>query len=201
MPVVGVLWDVGNVIVRWDPANLYSKIFQEPAVRDRFLSSVCTLAWHLEHDRGVSFEDNRRPLIEKHPEHAEAITAWGERFIEMIDGLIPETVEAMHALAARAVPQFGLTNMPSAAWPNTTPLSPVFGYLKDTVVSGDEGLVKPDPAIFLMAAERAGLNPEQLLFIDDSPVNTGAAAALGFQVLTFTDPASLRPTLESHGLL
>jgi FMN phosphatase YigB (HAD superfamily) len=201
MSVVGVLWDVGNVIVRWDPANLYSKIFQEPAARDRFLSSVCTLAWHTEHDRGVSFEDNRRPLLEKHPEHAEAIHAWEHRFLEMIDGLIPETEAAMHALAARGVPQFGLTNMPSTIWPPTTALSPVFGYLQDTVVSGDEKLVKPDPAIFKLAAKRAGLAPEQLLFVDDSPVNTAAAAALGFHVLTFTDPAALRPTLESHGLL
>ena len=201
MPVVGVLWDVGNVIVRWDPANLYSKIFQEPAARDRFLSSVCTLAWHIEHDRGVSFADNRRPLLAQYPQHAEAIEAWEHRFIEMIDGLIPETVSAMHDLAARDVPQFGLTNMPSTIWPQTTPLSPVFAYLKDTVVSGDEGLVKPDPAIFLLAARRAGLEPGQLLFVDDSAVNTAAAAALGFHVLTFTDPATLRPTLESHGLL
>ena len=201
MAAVGVLWDVGNVITRWDPAVLYSKIFQEPAARDRFLSCVCTTAWHTNHDRGVSFEDNRRPLLERYPEHAEAIVAWETRFMEMCGPVIDETVEAMHALAARGVPQFGLTNMPSAVWASVQTLTPAFAHLRETVVSGDEGMVKPDPAIFLLAAKRAGLAPEQLLFVDDSPVNTAAAAALGFHVLTFTDPAALRPTLESHGLL
>jgi 2-haloacid dehalogenase/putative hydrolase of the HAD superfamily len=155
----GVLWDVGNVIVGWSPRRLYETIFREPAACDRFLSSVCTLDWHIEHDRGVSFRDNAAPLIARHPELEAEIRLWGERFLDMVGPVFAETEAAIHALAARGVPQFGLTNMPSEAWSGVQALSPAFGHFRDTVVSGDEGLVKPDPAIFRLAAERAGMAP------------------------------------------
>lgn len=197
----GVLWDVGNVIVGWSPRRLYEQIFEEPAACDRFLSSVCTLDWHSAHDRGVSFADNAAPLIAQYPEHEVEIRLWGDRFIGMVGPVIAETEAAILALAARGVPQFGLTNMPSEAWPAVTRLSPAFGHFRDTVVSGDEGMVKPDPAIFRLAAERAGMAPQDLLFVDDSAANIEAARALGFHVHRFGDPAHLNPLLVSHGLL
>ena len=196
-----VLWDVGNVVVGWSPRRLYLKIFKEPAACDRFLLSVCTLDWHTEHDRGASFADNAAPLIARYPEHEAAIRAWGERFIETVGPVIAESEAAIHALAARGVPQFGLTNMPSGAWPAVKGLSSAFGHFRETVVSGDEGMIKPDPAIFRLAAERAGMTPSDLLFIDDSATNIAAAAALGFHVHRFGDPAHLIPLLVGHGLL
>lgn len=197
----GVLWDVGNVIVDWSPRRLYLKIFEEPAACDRFLSSVCTLDWHIEHDRGVSFADNAALLIARHPEHEAEIRLWGDRFIDMVGPVIVESEAAIHALAARDVPQFGLTNMPSEAWPAVTDLSTAFGHFRDTVVSGDEKLIKPDPAIFRLAAARAGMAPQELLFIDDSAANIASAEALGFHVHRFEDPAHLNPVLVGHGLL
>lgn len=197
----GVLWDVGNVIVGWSPRRLYDQIFKEPAACDRFLSSVCTLDWHLEHDRGVSFADNAASLIALYPEHEREIRLWGDRFIDMVGPVIRESEAAILALAARGVPQFGLTNMPSEAWPAVTTLSPAFACFRDTVVSGDERLVKPDPAIFRLAAERAGMAPQELLFIDDSAANIASAASLGFHVHRFEDPAHLFPVLVGHGLL
>jgi len=201
MPAVGVLWDVGNVIVRWDPRTLYAKIFQEPAACDRFLSHVCTMAWHGETDRGIPAEENTRRLVEQFPEHEAEIRAWWDRWDEMFSGRIEETHEAMEALAARGVPQFGLTNMAGPVWPTVEPMAPAVRHLKDVVVSGDEGLIKPDPAIYRLACARAGLQPEQLLFVDDSAANIAAADALGFHTLHFTDPAMLTPTLKAHGLL
>jgi 2-haloacid dehalogenase len=198
---VAVLWDVGNVIVRWDPRNLYAKIFQEPAACDRFLSTVCTMAWHGETDRGLPAEENTRRLIADHPYHEAEIRAWWDRWDEMFDGVIPETAEAMEALAARGVPQFGLTNMAGPVWPTITPMAPACRHLRDVVVSGDEGLIKPDPAIYHLACQRAGLTPSQMLFVDDSAANIAAARDLGFHVLHFTDPALLHPVLEGHGLL
>lgn len=196
-----VLWDVGNVIVGWSPRRLYEKLFEEPAACDRFLSHVCTLDWHVEHDRGVSFADNAAPLIARHPEFEHHIRAWGDRFIEMVGPVIGETESAMHALAARGVPQYGLTNMPSEAWAAVQSLSPAFGHLADTIVSGDEKLVKPDPAIYRVVLARTGLEPQDLLFFDDSAANIAAAAALGFHVHRFGDPAAVWPTLIGHGLL
>src|SRR5690606_3649204 len=86
-----VVWDFGNVIVRWDPRTLYSKIFPDPAERDRFLAEVCTPAWHAPTDCGVPFAENCAALIEKHPRHAAEIRAWHERWDEMFSGAIAET--------------------------------------------------------------------------------------------------------------
>ncbi len=201
-PPRAVLWDVGNVIVRWDPRALYAKIFKEPADLDRFLSHVCTLDWHVEHDRGVSFADNAAPLIARFPQHAAEIRAWDERFDEMLSGPIPETVSVIEALAARETPQFALTNMPQSKWPLVQAKSPAhFGHFRDAVVSGDEGVIKPHRRIYEIVLERTGLAAHDLLFIDDSAANIAAAAEMGFHTHHFTDPAALREAVASHGLL
>ncbi len=198
---VAVLFDVGNVIVRWDPRTLYSKIFPDPAECDWFLAEVATIAWHAETDRGLSFAENIALLSARHPKHATHISAWWDRWDEMFSGVISETEAAMHALAARGVPMHGLTNMSVEAWPGVRAMSTVFTHLQTVVVSGAEGLIKPDPAIYALTCERTGLAPHQILFIDDSAANIDAAAAMGFHVHHFTNPAALRPVLEAHGLL
>jgi 2-haloacid dehalogenase/putative hydrolase of the HAD superfamily len=196
-----VLFDVGNVMVRWDPRTLYSKIFPDPAERDRFLAEVCTLAWHAEHDRGVPMARNRGPLIARHPRYEQAILDWDARFDEMLIGVIPETIAAMDALHARGVPLYGLTNMPAEKWDLVQAMSPAFAHFRDVVVSSHEGVIKPDPRAFEIAVARSGFSPSDLLFVDDSPANIEAAHSLGFHVHLFDDPAGLRPALESRGLL
>jgi 2-haloacid dehalogenase/putative hydrolase of the HAD superfamily len=157
--------------------------------------------WHVAHDLGVTFAENRAPLLARFPEHAAHIRAWEERWWEMFSGPIPETEAAIEALAARGVPQFGLSNVSLETLEGTRAMSPAFGRLKDVVASAAEGLIKPDPAIFRLAAERFGFAPEELLFVDDGAHNTEAARAMGFHVHHFTDPAALRPAMESLGLL
>ena len=196
-----VVFDVGNVVVRWDPRTLYSKIFADPAERDWFLANVCTMAWHARHDDGVSFTDNRAPLLAQFPEHEAAILAWEARWWEMFSGPIPETEAAIEALAARSVPMLGLTNMPASVAAGTFAMSPAFGRLQHIVVSGEVGLCKPDPRIFALTAEKAGFAPSELLFVDDSATNTDAAAACGYDVHRFDDPAALAPALKARGLL
>jgi len=201
-PPRAVLWDVGNVIVRWDPRALYAKVFEEPADIDRFLSHVCTIDWHIAHDLGVGFPENAAPLIARFPEQEAEIRAWDARFDEMLSGPIPETASVIDALAARDVPQFALTNMPQSKWPAVQAISPShFGYFRDAIVSGDEGVIKPDRRIFEIVLERTGLAASDLLFIDDSAANIEAANAMGFHTHHFTDPAALRAAVERHGLL
>ena len=201
MPVRGVVFDVGNVIVRWDPRTLYSKIFPDPAERDWFLDHVCTMAWHMRHDAGERFADTRPELIARFPEHEAAIVAWEARWDEMFSGPIAETEGAIDALAQRGVPMFGLTNMPQSTAAACFAMSPAFDRLSDIVVSGVERLCKPDPAIFALSAQRAGLAPAELLFIDDSERNVQAARDAGFDAHLFDDPATLRSALERRGLL
>ncbi len=187
--------------MRWDPRTLYSKIFPDAAERDRFLATVCTMDWHLEHDRGADMDDTIPALIARHPQHAEPIRAWKDRHPEMFSGAIPETEAVIEDLHARGVPLYALTNMPRDYWAFTQSLSPVFARFRDIVVSSDEGLAKPDRRIFDIASERAGLSPGDMLFIDDSRANIDAAQALGFHVHLFEDPAALRPAMEANGLL
>ena len=200
-PPRALLWDVGNVIVRWNPRTLYAKIFKEPADLDRFLSHVCTLDWHAATDRGVSFADNIAALSAQHPQHAEHIAAWWDRWDEMLSGTIPETESVIEDLAARGVPQFALTNMSSETWPGIKAMSPAFRHFRDAIVSAEERVIKPEPRIYQIVLERTGLEPADLLFVDDSAANLAAAAVLGFHTHHFTDPAALRPMIERHGLL
>jgi FMN phosphatase YigB (HAD superfamily) len=196
-----VLWDIGNVIVRWDPRTLYTKIFPEPVACDRFLSSVCTMEWHIAHDRGVTFAANREPLVARFPEYAAEITAWETRWWEMFSGVIPESEAAIEALHAAGVPQYGVTNMSHEVIDGVRAMSPAFDRLRDYVVSGSDGVLKPDAAFFELAVARFGVSPSDALFIDDSPANVATARAMGFDVIHFTDPAALRPSLQARGLL
>jgi 2-haloacid dehalogenase/putative hydrolase of the HAD superfamily len=204
MPVAGpkaLLWDVGKVILRWDPENLYKKIFPDPAERARFFAEVCTMDWHLAHDLGVTFAENRAPLIDRFPEHEEAIRAWGDRWAEMISGSFAETEAVIEALAARGVPQYVLSNMSDEVLAQHVALSPAFERMAGIVISGTVGVLKPEPAIYHEVCRRFGMAPGDFLFVDDSLANIEAAARLGFDVHHFTDPAALRPAVEARGLL
>jgi 2-haloacid dehalogenase/putative hydrolase of the HAD superfamily len=196
-----VLWDFGNVIVRWDPRRLYSQIFPDPVARERFLSQVCTLQWHSAHDLGVPFAENRAGLLARFPEHHAAIHAWETRWWDMFDGPIAQTEAAIESLAARGVAMFGLSNISHETLEGTLALSPAFARLQGVVASGQEGLAKPDPAIFRLACARFGYAPQEFLFVDDSAANIAAAKALGFDTHLFEDPAGLVPALEARGLL
>lgn len=196
-----VVWDFGNVIVRWNPRTLYSKIFPDPVECDGFLSDVCTLAWHAPTDCGVTFAENCARLIARHPRHEAEILAWHIRWDEMFSGPIAETEAAIETLHARGVPQYGLSNISHETLDSTLAMSPAFGRLKGVVASGLEGVMKPDPAIYRLTCERFGLTPGDILFVDDSARNVEAARTFGLHAHHFTDPTALRPALVAHGLL
>ncbi len=196
-----VLWDFGNVIVRWSPRTLYEKIFPDPVECDRFLADVCTMAWHAPTDCGVTFADNCARLSAEHPDHEAAIWAWHRRWNEMFSGPIAETEAAIEALHARGVPQYGLSNISHETLTSTMAMSPAFARLAGVVASGQEGLMKPDPAIYRLCCERFGLAPGDFLFVDDSARNIEAARDLGFDTHHFSDPAALAPALVARGLL
>lgn len=196
-----VLWDFGNVIVRWNPRTLYEKVIPDPVERDRFLAHVCTMAWHAPTDCGVTFAENCSALTAKHPEHEAEIWAWHLRWDEMFSGAIAETEAAIEALHANGVPQYGLSNISHETLEQTLAMSPAFRRLAGVVASGLEGVMKPDPVIFALCCDRFGLAPGDFLFVDDSATNIAAAEALGFDVHHFTDPAGLAPALERRGLI
>ena len=196
------LFDLGRVVLDWEPARLYYRLLPDAEERDRFLSEICTMAWHTRHDAGVSFADNARPLIAQYPHYEAEIRAWGGRWMEMFDGYIEGTPALMERLEARGVPLYALSNMPSETWPMMLEHFPLMKRFRHTVVSGDIGLVKPDPAIFRHTLQVMGNPaPEEVFFIDDNEANIAAADALGFRTHLFRGAAGLETALTAEGLL
>ncbi len=201
MAVTSVIFDIGNVLYDWDIAALYAQLIADPAERAWFCRTVVTPEWHFQHDAGRPFADTSAELIARFPAYAEQIRAFGPRFKETIVGEVPGMADIVQALAARAVPMFAITNFSAEFWPAFRATARLIDPVRDVVVSGAVGLVKPDPAIYALACRRFGVAPAQALFIDDRADNVAAARAFGMAAHQFRDAATLAPVLAAHGLI
>jgi len=195
-----VVFDVGGVLVDWNPRNLYRTIFSDETEMERFLGEVCTPAWHRQHDLGVPFEATAPPLIAAHPDYEREIRAWGARFAEMFRGPIEGSVAVLRALRSGGVPTYAATNYAADAWSAARERWRFLNELDGALVSGEVGLAKPDPAFFVRLAERFGLEPGSTLFVDDSTENVEAARSVGFLVLRFGSPDELEEECRRLGL-
>jgi 2-haloacid dehalogenase len=195
-----VVFDLGGVLLDWDPRHLYRKLFDDEAEMDRFLNEVCTPEWHRAHDLGVPPEQTTPPLAAAHPDQAELIWAWTERSEEMLAGPIEGTVEILRSLKDAGVPCYALTNMESWTYPGRRERYPFLRWFDGTVVSGREGMAKPDRRIFELLLDRFGLTAAATVMIDDSPVNVEAARGAGMQAVHFRSPEQLRRWLADAGL-
>ena len=196
-----VVFDVGGVLLDWNPRYLYRKLFDDDREMERFLAEICTLEWHSQHDLGVPAAASTAQLAREHPEHADKIQAWATRTEEMIGGEIPEVVELLAALRRAGVPCYGLTNMEAETYPLRVERYEFLSWFDGTVVSAHEGISKPDPEIFRRLLARFGLSAERTVLIDDSAANVEAARRLGMQTVHFTSPADLHRWLVGAGLL
>ncbi len=198
----GVIFDVGKVLYDWNPRVLYERLIPQGEALDAFLRDVVTTEWHFQHDAGRPFAETSGELVARFPEHAELIAAWGPRFGETIPGPVAGIPELVADLYDAGVPLYAITNFSGEFWkPFRVRESALFDRFRDVVVSGDEKLVKPDPAIYRLALDRFGLEAAQAVFVDDVPANVDAAAALGIQAILFTDAVDLRADLERLDLL
>ena len=195
-PIDAVVFDIGGVLLDWDPRHLYRKLFDDEAAMDRFLAEVCTMEWHHAHDLGTPYEISCARLAAEHPEHAAMIWAWGRRSEEMVAGPIAETVAILRDLLDRGLPCYALTNMEAETYPRRRERYEFLRWFAGTVVSSSEGVAKPDPEIFRRLLERFGLDGPTTLLIDDSTRNVEAARAFGMQAVRFRSPAQLRSWLE-----
>jgi 2-haloacid dehalogenase len=196
-----VVFDLGGVLLDWDPRHLYRQIFSDEQEMERFLSEVCTPEWHAAHDLGVPTAASCAELALRHPQFADQIAAWSIRSEEMIGGVFAGTVEVLQAVRATNRPCYALTNMEAETYPLRLERFPFLGWFDGTVVSGQEGVAKPDPVIFERLLARFALTAEATLMIDDRPENLDAAAQLGIQTLLFRSSGQLRTDLESAGIL
>jgi len=196
-----VVFDIGRVLVQWRIGALYDKLIPDPAHRAWFLAHVITEEWHFQHDAGRPLAAMIAERCAQFPAEAALIRAYATRWLETVPGPVPGTAALVAALAARGVPLFALTNFGVDSWAMFRPTFPLLDHMRDIVVSGAEGLVKPDAAIFALAVRRFGFAPANMLFIDDNAANIAAAAALGWQVHHFADAGALGADLRARGLL
>lgn len=197
-----VVFDVGHVLVDWNPRAYYAPLVEDEAVLDYFLGAVATGQWHAQHDAGRPFAETSAELIARHPEHEALIRRWGERFHEMVGPVLPGMREIVRDLAARGVPLYAITNFSHEFWaPFAAREAALFAPFRDIVVSGAERLVKPDPAIFALAIARFGIDPGTALFVDDRPENVAAAEAAGLVGHLFTGAEPLRAALHGWRLV
>jgi len=195
-----IVFDIGNVLLKWDPELPYRRLIADPAERAHFLSDVCSPAWNAEQDRGRGWQEAEEVLIATYPEHAALIRAYRTHWPEMIPGHIEESVAVLEALTDSGHDVTGLTNFAADTFEIVRQRYPFLDRLRGVTVSARIGLLKPDVAIYRHHAETFGLDPGATLFFDDNPANVEGARATGWQAEVFRSPEELRADLGRYGI-
>ncbi len=196
-----VVFDLGGVLVDWDPRYLFRTLLADEAAVEKFLAEVCTPAWNAAQDAGRSWADAVAEASAQFPDHAELIAAYDERWWETIGGQIDGTVDVLGDLRGRGVMLYAVTNWSAEKFDLTYPRFEWLSWFDGIVVSGREQVVKPDPRIYRILLERYGLDPAATVYVDDVETNVEAARALGMVGVLFTSPEQLRADLERVGVL
>ena len=199
--IEAVVFDLGGVLIDWNPRYLYRGLFAgDDVAMERFLAEVCTAEWNAQLDGGLPWDVAIDDLSRQHPAQRDLIVAFRERWTEMLGGAYDDTVDVVVDLRASGVPLYALTNWSAETFDLARPSYPFLDWFDGIVVSGAEGLRKPDPRIFRLLLERYGLRPETTAFVDDVEENARAAAALGLAAVHFRDAPGLRRDLVRLGL-
>ncbi len=190
-----VVFDVGGVLIDWDPEYLYRRLIPDDVARADFLARVCPRSWNAEQDAGRSWAEGVAERIALHPEHETLIRAYDTNWPEMVSGLVPGTAAIKDDLRRAGVPVYAITNFSAEKWALSQTLWPTLAAFDGVVCSGIEKLMKPDPAIYRLLCTRYGLDARDCLFIDDVPANVQAAEAVGMTGHVFTNAPALADTL------
>ena len=193
-----MVFDIGGVLLDWNPRHLYRKLIPDPAEMEWFLANVCTPQWHEAHDRGLGTAESCTALADERPQYAGLILAWSERGEEMVGGPLPDGVKLLRQVIGSGLPCYALTNMEAETYPRCAARYDFLRRLAGAVVSGFEGTAKPDREIYELLLRRFGLDAATTLFIDDSPANVSAAADAGMEAMVYSGP---EPVLARLGLL
>jgi 2-haloacid dehalogenase len=196
-----IIFDLGGVLVDWDPRYLYRDVFRDNDAMERYLTEVCTPEWIREMDAGKSFQQAVSERVERFPDHAHALGLWLEEWDKTLRGSLDDSVFLLEFLAKKKHRLVALTNWSAETFPVARRRFAFLSYFEDILVSGEHGLVKPSEEIFQLARERWRIEPSHSLFIDDSVANIKTASRLGFQCIHFVGAESLARSLRQLALL
>lgn len=195
MPQPVFVFDLGGVLIDWNPRYLYRKLFADEAEMEYFLNHVCTPEWNLAQDAGRSFAEGTRLLIAQFPHYEAEIRAYDERWEEMIRGAIDGSVGILQTLHKKGYALYALTNWSTEKFPVAQRKFPFLALFRQIIVSGEEKCIKPDPQLYRLMLDRIGHTAKECIFIDDNLANVITAQQLGFQAIHFQSPAQLREAL------
>jgi 2-haloacid dehalogenase len=197
-----VIFDLGGVLIDWNPRYLYRKIYSTESEINWFLENVCTSEWNEQQDAGRSFEEATLELVARFPDHEPAIRAWYSRWEETIRGPITGTVEVLQALREQQQHRlYALTNWSAETFPWARQNFDFLSWFEGIVVSGEEKTLKPHPGFYKILLDRYRINPATAVFIDDNIKNIDGAKKVGIDGIHFTDPDRLRSELADRGIL
>lgn len=195
-----IVFDVGRVLIEWDVHALFDPLLGGETETQAFLVETDFNAWNLSLDKGRPLADGVADMTTRFPHHEAAFKAFATRWTETTPGAIDGTVAILDALHSKGVPLYGNMNFSAETWPDACKKYPLLSTrFRDVVVSGAEGLLKPDPNFYRALLDRNGLIASDCLFIDDSPKNVEGARDVGMQAIKFTGPHALRLALQRRG--
>lgn len=197
-----IIFDLGGVLIDWNPEYLYRKIFDNDEEKVRwFLDEICPYSWNEQQDAGYGWPRAIAERVALYPEYKEWIEAYYGRWDEMLGGSLAGTVDILRQLRAKPEYQLlSLTNWSAETFPIAQQRFEFLSWFDGIVVSGVEKMRKPFPEIYELLLQRYAVNPAQAIFIDDSPRNIAAAEALGLQGIRFTTPSELHAELVRRGV-
>lgn len=197
-----VIFDLGNVLIRWDPRNLYRSYFgTNQSEMEWFLTHVCNASWNEMHDAGRLFADGIRELSQTFPHYSAHIEAYFARWPEMLGGPIEANVRILRTLKSQGLPVYALTNWSHETFPFARERYDFLSLFDGIVMSGEERLIKPDPRFYQLLLGRYQLNAGECVFIDDSLANIQAAKSLGIATIHYHAACDVQAALESLGIL
>ncbi|WP_196888353.1 HAD family hydrolase [Aureivirga sp. CE67] len=199
-----VIFDLGGVLLNWNPRNLYEKVFEGNEEKiNWFLNEICTSEWNSIQDSGLrTMKEATELKVAEFPEHEELIRMYYDHWEEMFDGSIPGSVKVLEELKENTKQRlFALTNWNVENFDYAENTFPFLKNFEDILVSGQEKTMKPDPKIFKIAIERFGIEAEKTVFIDDKLENVKAFEKFGVKGIHFKSPEQLRESLKELNIL
>jgi 2-haloacid dehalogenase len=197
-----IIFDLGGVLVDWNPRYVYRQIFSNEAEMERFLQEVTTNHWNEQQDAGRTLAEATEILVAEHPHFETEIRAYYGRWTEMLAGAIEDTVAILDEIIKNGRHRvYALTNWSNETWPYALEYFPFMHWFEGVLVSGDEKLIKPDPAIYELILSRYNIDRSTALFIDDNIKNIHGSWAVGLPAVHFESPGQLRQFLVEKGVL